>query len=286
MPIIYNPTDANFLTVAQSRTNNGQRDVRVILDVTSNVFYTLDDDGILQEIQSSGGGEDLAQTLTNGNFTDINDIIMSSGTKLVGQTDVTLYTTDGDIVSTISSISNGFNTYNEMLVDMPSTGESTYLQQRAQDFAFQRDNQTKLYISGRENTLKNENFNLKFPTDSAEYIVKNTIGGDLYSFTTDDGVYTLLTSFQARQYVTRTKVKISAYNISNNKGYYNEITAAFKLDSNGDYQIIGTANSIEFSDFSTVDSKLVENGVNIEVWVKGETSTDINWTAEIQYSDY
>lgn len=35
----YNPTDSRFLTVAQSRTNNGQKDIRIILDIPTNDFY-------------------------------------------------------------------------------------------------------------------------------------------------------------------------------------------------------------------------------------------------------
>jgi hypothetical protein len=43
--VIYNPTDSRFLTLAQTRTNNGTKDVKLILDRIDKVFYTLDDDG-------------------------------------------------------------------------------------------------------------------------------------------------------------------------------------------------------------------------------------------------
>jgi hypothetical protein len=43
--VIYNPTDSRFLTLAQTRTNNGTKDVKLILDTIDKVFYTLDDDG-------------------------------------------------------------------------------------------------------------------------------------------------------------------------------------------------------------------------------------------------
>ena len=49
----YSPTSSNFLTVAQSRTNNGQKDIRLILDISTNTFYTLDDDMNFTEIGSS-----------------------------------------------------------------------------------------------------------------------------------------------------------------------------------------------------------------------------------------
>jgi hypothetical protein len=54
MPLQYNPTDSRFLTVAQSRTNNGQKDIRIILDIITNDFYSLDDDGNFNII--GGGG--------------------------------------------------------------------------------------------------------------------------------------------------------------------------------------------------------------------------------------
>lgn len=48
--MIYNPNNQRYLTVANAKTNNGQRDVRIILDIISNKFYTLDDDNNFLEI--------------------------------------------------------------------------------------------------------------------------------------------------------------------------------------------------------------------------------------------
>lgn len=286
MPI-YNPTDANFLTVAQSRTNNGQKDVRVLLDITSNIFYTLDDDGNLEEIQSSGGGEDLEQTLTNGNFTGNENIIMSSGTFISGETDATLYTTDGDTTANISSISNGFITYNQFLVDMPSTGENSLIEQKAQEIVFQVETNNKFTIDGRTNTLTNENFILSYPLPSNPYLTKRTVIGGLNDFYTSDGIPTTLGKIEPRVTITNVKVKISAYDAQNYLGYYNEITAAFKLDSFGDYQVINLPNEIGFSDFTYTTSTLVANGTEIQVIVTGEgVGFDIGWVAEIEYSDY
>lgn len=53
----YNPTDSRFLTVAQSRTNNGQKDIRIILDVITNEFYSLDDDGNFALIGGGGAAD-------------------------------------------------------------------------------------------------------------------------------------------------------------------------------------------------------------------------------------
>jgi hypothetical protein len=49
----YNPNNPRFLTVSNSKTNNGQRDVRIILDIISNKFYTYDDDKNFLEIGHS-----------------------------------------------------------------------------------------------------------------------------------------------------------------------------------------------------------------------------------------
>lgn len=56
----YSPTNKNFLTVANATTNNGQKNVRIILNLQTNVFYSLDDEGNFAEI----GAEDLS-TLTD-----------------------------------------------------------------------------------------------------------------------------------------------------------------------------------------------------------------------------
>jgi hypothetical protein len=73
MPVQYNPTDSRFLTVAQSRTNNGQKDIRIILDIPTNDFYSLDDDGNFNII-GGAGTITLEQVLTQGNSTGGNTI--------------------------------------------------------------------------------------------------------------------------------------------------------------------------------------------------------------------
>lgn len=79
MPLQYNPTESRFLTVAQSRTNNGQKDIRIILDIPTNDFYSLDDDGNFNLIGGGGGSQNLAQVLGIGNST-ANSAIMSPNT--------------------------------------------------------------------------------------------------------------------------------------------------------------------------------------------------------------
>ena len=65
----YNPTDSKYLTVAQTRTNRGTKDVKIILDIDTNDFYTLDDDGNFNVIGGGGGvdyTEYVAYIIQNG----------------------------------------------------------------------------------------------------------------------------------------------------------------------------------------------------------------------------
>ena len=62
----YNPTDSRYLAVAQTRTRNGQTDIKIILDLDTNEFYTLDDDGNFNLIGGGGGSQTLEQVLTQG----------------------------------------------------------------------------------------------------------------------------------------------------------------------------------------------------------------------------
>jgi hypothetical protein len=74
----YNPTSKNLLTIANVMTNDGTKNVRIILDIITNIFYTFDDDGNLVPIN---GGENTYLTgaeivnnsliLTNSNGSQI-----------------------------------------------------------------------------------------------------------------------------------------------------------------------------------------------------------------------
>lgn len=78
MPIPYNPTDSRFLAVAQARTNNGQKDVRIILDIITNDFYSLDDDGNFNIIGGGGGSQGLDSVLTIDNRSGLNNILFEN----------------------------------------------------------------------------------------------------------------------------------------------------------------------------------------------------------------
>jgi hypothetical protein len=47
----YNPTDSRYLTVANSMTNRGTQNVKLILDINGNYFYTLDDNNNFKAIE-------------------------------------------------------------------------------------------------------------------------------------------------------------------------------------------------------------------------------------------
>jgi len=50
----YNPLDSRFLTTANAITRDGQKFVRIILDIEDNIFYTLDDNNNFTPIGSGG----------------------------------------------------------------------------------------------------------------------------------------------------------------------------------------------------------------------------------------
>jgi len=64
----YNPTDSRYLVIAQTRTRNGQTDIKIVLDLISNEFYTLDDDGNFILIAAGVGSQTLEQVLLQGNY--------------------------------------------------------------------------------------------------------------------------------------------------------------------------------------------------------------------------
>jgi hypothetical protein len=236
----YNPTSNQYLTVAQSRTNNGQKDVRILLDIANNIFYSLDDDGNLNPIQSSGGG-DLQGTLTLGNTTGGIDIELTDGSKITSADNIIIEATQG---------------VNKIEIN---------------------DNSTKIIT---------DNLFLTFPLTSNEFIEKKTVFGGLNDFYTNDNLSVTLGIIQPTIPICRVKARISAYEAASNKGYYNEITAAFKLDSNGDYQVIEVPNQLQFTDFAFALGNLAANQNTIQINVAGEgVGFELGWVAQIEYSD-
>lgn len=105
MPISYNPTDSRFLAVAQSRTNNGQKDIRIILDIPTNDFYSLDDDGNFNLIGGGGGSQTLEQVLSQGNSTGGNQITSPDANTTLEIYDSSLGLTCTDNINTQNYIS-------------------------------------------------------------------------------------------------------------------------------------------------------------------------------------
>ena len=96
---------------------------------------------------------------------------------------------------------------------------------------------------------------------------------------------TELFTFTPTANIVRVKARISGYGDIAEKGYYNEITAAYRQTTVPDFVALGAANKITISEFLTADSYLDINATNISVIVVGEAATDIYWTVEIDYSD-
>lgn len=73
----YNPLSDKYLTIATVKTRNGQKDVRVILEIDTNIFYTLDDDGNFIPIAYSFTATDVF--VTGGTFS-AGDITFTNNT--------------------------------------------------------------------------------------------------------------------------------------------------------------------------------------------------------------
>jgi hypothetical protein len=94
----YNPLDSRFLTTANAITRNGQKFVRIILDIQDNIFYTLDDDGNFNPIGSGG-------TASSG-VTSINvGIGLSSNTSTGAVTIINTGVTGSGLVDVLNGIS-------------------------------------------------------------------------------------------------------------------------------------------------------------------------------------
>jgi hypothetical protein len=130
MPVQYNPTDSRFLTVAQSRTNNGQKDIRIILDIPTNDFYSLDDDGNFNII----GNETLESVLTQGNSTGGVKIISPDGltelTVVDGSGSITC--SDGGNRNNYIQVVPGKNDY--LSIDL-ANNDNTYIEQESSNIS-------------------------------------------------------------------------------------------------------------------------------------------------------
>ena len=143
MPVQYNPTDSRFLTVAQSRTNNGQKDIRIILDIPTNDFYSLDDDGnfiiiggtdnqTLEQVLTAGsstGGLPITSPDTN-TFIEIADsFLISKVLNLANTTQLSMYTNQCDLTVN-DSASGDYSNINmkdaEIKIKVATSGGNQY----------------------------------------------------------------------------------------------------------------------------------------------------------------
>jgi hypothetical protein len=137
MPLQYNPTDSRFLTVAQSRTNNGQKDIRIILDIPTNDFYSLDDDGNFNII-GGAGTITLEQVLTQGNSTGGVAIISPDGlTELTClDTQAGLYCTDANALINYIYVQTAKIDY---VASDTTSDENTLIQQDSKNLLLQNN---------------------------------------------------------------------------------------------------------------------------------------------------
>ena len=166
MPVQYNPTDSRFLTVAQSRTNNGQKDIRIILDIPTNDFYSLDDDGNFIIIGGGGGSQDLESVLANGSSTGIYpiDLTAISALRFSNSSIIREGTTDAGLggakgVAQICSISYELKWEAGRLYVMGQDGFT--IRQSLYNFNINpgsNDDDTKGYVVGSLWTLDNGNY--------------------------------------------------------------------------------------------------------------------------------
>lgn len=133
MPLQYNPTDSRFLTVAQSRTNNGQKDIRIILDIPTNDFYSLDDDGNFNII-GGAGTITLEQVLTQGASTGGLSITSPDGltelTAADGSGSITC--SDGGNRNNYIQVVPGKNDY--LSIDL-ANNDNTYIEQESSNIS-------------------------------------------------------------------------------------------------------------------------------------------------------
>lgn len=292
----YNPTDSRYLTVATSRTNDGQKDVRVILEVDTNIFYTLDDDGNLTPIQSSGGNVDLATTLAVGNQTGGNPILFDKGDYIGGPegfdyfmeiTDNTngyrgAFTIDNSasyMVTTISAQDTNTSETTKMTVDL---GEARFVSPNGSILSC-TNNGGLNYSKTWSNVLFTSTQNLTAPISLYEKSY-----GSMSEFKTTNNTPTLLVKTPAiGGNVSYIEVTVKGWYEeaapgTTRKGFVKKMAAGARKNSSFQLVQLGTTETIfSGSDFSTADASLGVNGTSFEVNVTGETSTDIYWNAHI-----
>lgn len=160
MPLLYNATDSRFLTVAQSRTNNGQKDIRIILDIPTNDFYSLDDDGNFNPIASSI--PNLTQVLSAGNKTGAISIISEDTFSEFGVLDGQSYIAVGNSTNLQSYVNLLTNEIQYAVTDL-NTNDSTSIMQGVSSFIIQNS----FPLSGQVTTINLQQNSVSIGFDNA-----------------------------------------------------------------------------------------------------------------------
>jgi len=257
MPISYNPTDSRFLTVAQSRTNNGQKDIRIILDIITNDFYSLDDDGNFNIIGGGGGSQGLDSVLTIDNRSGLNDIVFenlyglffSNGSLFKeGTTNAGLGGVNG--VAQICSVGYELKWEAGRLYVMQQGG--TQIRQSLYNFNITptvTDDDTKGYVVGSIWTLDNGNYYTC--TDA-------TTGAAVWTQVTTQLDYTEYVAF-----ITQTaNTAPTAVVVKNDTGY----TFTFAYSSQGIYQINATGAFADKNKVVPSFNQQVNQGFTSIIW--------------------
>lgn len=292
----YNPTESKYLVVATAKSNNGQKDVRVILDTETNIFYTYDDDGNFIEIQSSAGGQDLAGTLVIGNETGGNPIFISKNDYIIGADgfDLTLKQEDTSTGYNGGLIMDSSGSYytNTLYAKDDNTGDTTKIFCDLGEAKFISPNGSILQVSDNGGLNYNKAWSNVLFTSTAG--MTNAISlfersyGSMTEFKTTGNTGTLLVKTPAiGGNVSYIEVVVKGWYEqaspgTTRKGFVKKMAAAARKNSSFQLVQLGTTQTIfSGSDFSTADASLSPNGTFFEVNVTGETATDIYWNAHI-----
>lgn len=290
----YNPTESKYLVVATAKSNNGQKDVRVILDTETNIFYTYDDDGNFIEIQSSGGNVDLATTLAVGNETGGTPIFVNKGDYITGQENFDLTLKIEDTTTNYEGAfvidSSGSYMTNTIYAKDLGTGDTTKVFCDLGEAKFISPNGSVLQVSDYGGLNYNKAWtNVLFTSTSLLTTAmqsREASYGSMSQFKTTNNTPTLLVKTPAvGQDVVYAEFEIFGFYAqaspgTTRKGFVKRLGIAARKDASYNLVQLGTTQTIfSASEFSTADASVSVNGQFFQVDVTGETSTDIYWAA-------
>jgi len=154
----YSPNNPKYLTVSTSMTNDGEKNVKIILDIETNIFYTLDDDGNFEPIQFNEWTETEvtvteAQLLTLG--TSPITLLPAPGVNNYYEYEITLERINGTVRLDVTDafLIGGLTSYNVNLIS-PTTFFLTpgdYVQVSSRATTSYQSNTEVVSLSGQKN---------------------------------------------------------------------------------------------------------------------------------------